>query len=426
MRLHNLKDAAGLMPSWMLSAVLNVCFLALYAVSYENYLLKPSDTIAAVTNTSIVLSLFLAIFIVITTVLKAEAGEIGNAISTGLNRGLSMSWATAATASLAYIGWVPASEFVTGNMTAVTIGGGALAVVVVGYFIAVPSKPSVPDNQHNGVGAGMSLMSPANLQQTNAQRPAFQATLADLTRLLTHQAGRAIGYTGSNILFDDSFSLELDVNARVARVYSNSSVINTSDFMYWRLHMLLMGPAAEKVILGHSSEVAVDDFTNFDDLASRYLTLRNDRTFNAKPMSQHEAALKASRIALLRKTIFDRCLAECQSNRKVLLDLIKLMRTRSVLTYGDIRSYLDRVTMAEGFPVAKFDESDILTKALLEYQHHEEVTLEGAFSNVPHNESAPSDQHVESNTEDDDSALARSTNSVFNRHPANERSFMNA
>lgn len=56
------------------------------------------------------------------------------------------------------------------------------------------------------------------------------------------------------------------------------------------------------------------------------------------------------------------------------------MRTRSVLAYGDIRSQLDRVVMPDGFPVAQFDAEEILQKALLEYEEHEEVTLEGAFS----------------------------------------------
>ena len=55
------------------------------------------------------------------------------------------------------------------------------------------------------------------------------------------------------------------------------------------------------------------------------------------------------------------------------------MRTRSVLTYGDIRSQLDRVTMPEGFPVARFDDNEILLKDLLTHDDHQEVTLEVAF-----------------------------------------------
>ena len=65
-------------------------------------------------------------------------------------------------------------------------------------------------------------------------------------------------------------------------------------------------------------------------------------------------------------------------NRKVLADLVKMMRTRSVLTYGDIRQHLERVTMPEGFPVARFDDDEVLLKALLTHDDHPEVTLEGA------------------------------------------------
>lgn len=142
--------------------------------------------------------------------------------------------------------------------------------------------------------------------------------------------------------------------------------------------MLMMGSAAEKVLTGRSSQAALDDLTSFDQLASNYLTLRPDRTFNSAPVNVHEAQIKASRIAMLRKNVFDRCLAACVENKKVLADLVKMMRTRSVLTYGDIRPYLERVTMPDGFPVARFEDDEILLKALLTHDDHPEVTLEGA------------------------------------------------
>jgi hypothetical protein len=53
------------------------------------------------------------------------------------------------------------------------------------------------------------------------------------------------------------------------------------------------------------------------------------------------------------------------------------MRTRSVLTYGDIRSHLERVKMPDGFPVARFDDDEVLQRALLTHDDHQEVTLEG-------------------------------------------------
>tara|TARA_R110002124_G_scaffold128157_23_gene288807 strand:+ start:35321 stop:36610 length:1290 start_codon:yes stop_codon:yes gene_type:complete len=429
MRLHNLKDAAGLMPGWVLAAVLNIAFLALYVVTNKVYALKPNAIVAAITNTAIVLSLLLAVFIVIAEVLKSEVGSIASAVSQGLGRGLNLSWATAAISAITYIGFVPATGFISENLSACAIGLGAGIMVVTGYFVAVPSRNQTEKDNDGSALTGTSVGIPKDFQQTNPQRPAFQASMADLTRLLTHQAGRAIGYSGANIVFDDTFSLELDVHARVARVYSNSSIINTSGFMYWRLHMLLMGPAAEKVILGNSSEVAIDDFTSFDDLASRYLTLNNDRTFNATPISQHEAALKASRIAQLRKSIFDRCLAECQANRRVLLDLIKLMRTRSVLTYGDIRSYLERVTVAEGFPVAQFDDPDILSKALLEYHEVDEVVLEGAYSSAKSSSDDAADKAKSGDFDQDEETKPEYSSPLsgpFSKRPANEKTFMNA
>lgn len=45
--------------------------------------------------------------------------------------------------------------------------------------------------------------------------------------------------------------------------------------------------------------------------------------------------------------------------------MVKLMRAQSCLSYGDIKSLLDRVEMPEGFPVAEFDSDDVLHRALL-------------------------------------------------------------
>lgn len=368
------------MPSWVSAVMLNLVFLALYMTAYMFYEAKPNNMVSAITTAAILLALVLAAVVLIFEIARAQIGEVAKAVSRGVNTSLNLAWATTAVAFLTYIGWNPVSEFVLDNLTTVTIATAAGAIVMIGYAVAKPSNEK-DQISSSGVPGSHALTVHPDFKQTPDQRPAFQATIADLTRLITHQAGRAIGYAGSNILFDDAFSLELDVNARVGRVYSNTNLIQTEEFMYWRLHMLMMGPAAERVLTGRSSEVAVDDFTSFDDLAGRYLMLRNDRTFNAAPINQHEAAIKASRITFLRKSIFDRCLAACTENKVLLVELVKLMRTRSVLTYGDIRSQLERVQMPEGFPVAKIDNEEILHRALLEYEDHEEVTLEGSFTN---------------------------------------------
>lgn len=378
MSLHNLRDAGSLVPSWVTAVLLNLVFLALYLTAEIYYEAKPDEVVSAATTAAILLSIVFAAVVMVLAIVNAKAGEVAHAISRGANTGLNLAWATTALSFLVYVGWTPVSAFVTANTTAVTIALSSSFLVLAGYVVAKPSAPK--ESQVHGVRDSHAMVMHSDFQHTPDQRPAFQATIADLTRLIAHQAGRAIGYAGSNILFDDSFSLELDVNARVARVYSNTNLIHTEDFLHWRLHMLLMGPAAEKVLTGRSSEVAVDDFTSFDDLAGRYLLLRNDRTFNANPINQHEAAIKASRIMFLRKNIYDRCVAACNENRAVLVDLVKLMRTRSVLTYGDIRPQLDRVRMPQGFPVAQYDDSEILNRALLDYDNHEAVAVEGSFS----------------------------------------------
>lgn len=399
MRLHNLKDAGTLLPQWAVPCLLNVAFLGLYVLAVYSYGSKPSDEVASACTAAILLSLVIATFLLVREIVVAQSGDVARAVGKGVVSALNLSWAITCLSFLCYIGWAPAADYVAGNVGVVATGVGALALVVGGSYIAFPSKtPDAPDTSK-----GQALTAVAGIKQSVAQMPTFQVTVADLTRLLAHQSGRAIGYAGSNVLFDDTFSLELDVNNRVGKVYSNSNLVWTAEFMYWRLHMLMMGSAAEQVLTGSSSQAALDDLTSFDELAAKYLMLGNDRTFNATPANIHEAQIKASRITMLRRSVYDRCHAACLGNQKVLTELVKLMRTRSVLTYGDIRGQLDRVEMPDGFPVARFDDNEILRKALLTHDEHVEVTLEGTFeqTNAEHesthsatNQDAPHSTHT--------------------------------
>lgn len=367
------------MPQWVTACLLNVAFLALYTVAVYRLDAKPSGYVAGACTAAILLSLVLAMALLVRDIMFAKPGEVAQAVSKGAVSGLNLSWAITCIAFLSYIGWAPVTEFTAGNVNLVLTGLGALIMVGVGYFIATPStKPSQQE-----AGASQALAIVPGLKPTLAQQPTFQVTIADLTRLIVHQAGRAIGYAGSEVHFDDTFSLDLDVNGRVARVYSKTNLINTENYMFWRLHMLMMGSAAETVLTGASSQAAMDDLTSFDELASRYLTIRIDRTFNAAPINVHEAQIKAARIAALRKSIFDRCHAACVDNRRTLADLVKLMRTRSVLTYGDIKAHLERVKMPDEFPIACFDDTEGLQKALLAFDDHQEVKL---VEPVPHQE----------------------------------------
>ena len=376
--MHNLKDAGSLMPQWALALLLNIAFLALYVLAFFRYDAKPTGFVSNACTAAIMLSLVIAIAVLVRSILVAKTGEVAQAVSKGVASGLNLTWAITCLSWLCFIGWTPVMEFAGNNLGMVATAGVATVLVIIGYYFTAPGKP---DRTEAAASVNAVALAPG-FTPTLAQLPTFQVSIADLTRLLAHQAGRAIGYTGSNILFDDAFSLELDANERVARVYSNANLIHTEDFMYWRLHMLMIGSAAELVLTKSSSQSAVDDFTRFDELASKYLTLRPDRTFNTAPINEYEAQIKASRIAMLRKNVFDRCHAACVANQAILVELVKLMRTRSVLTYGDIRSLLDRVSMPDGFPVAKFDDGEILMKGLLTHDDHQEVTLEGAFDHL--------------------------------------------
>jgi hypothetical protein len=398
MRLQNLKDAGSLLPAWAAPFTLNVVFLCLYVVAQIRYEAKPYGFVASACSMAILLSLVLAIGLVVREIINAKHGEVASAASQAVITGMNISWAITCCAFICYVSWNPVTKYVAENMTLVASSLIALVIAGIGFTIATPAKKDIPRFSDEARNTALAL----SIAPSIPQQPTFQVTIADLTRLIAHQAGRAIGYAGSNVFFDDSFSLELDANDRIARVYSNSNLIHSSDFMYWRLHMLMIGSASEKVLTGSSSQVALDDLTSFDSLASQYLTLSPDRTFNSTPCNVYEAQIKASRIAMLRKSIFDRCHAACVVNRTVLIELVKLMRTRSVLTYGDIRSQLDRVQMPDGFPVASFGQDDILQKALLTHDNHIEVTLDSTVEEVPISELEddyvePTDRSVNAN-----------------------------
>jgi hypothetical protein len=152
--------------------------------------------------------------------------------------------------------------------------------------------------------------------------------------------------------------------------------VNTAPFLHWRMHMLLMGSAAEKVLTGSMSDAALDDIHQFDELATRFLTLGENRTFSAKPVTEAEAAMKAGRINQVRKHVWVRCMAAATANCNVLGELIQLMRKQACLTYGDIGSLLDRVEMPESFPIAQFDTEDTLIRGLIENHETPEVSLD--------------------------------------------------
>ena len=257
----------------------------------------------------------------------------------------------------------------------VITGAVALLIIAAAYWLAMPKNEPAASTSHRDSEMITALTLPAEFKQSVDQRPAFQVTMVDLARLIIHQAGRTIAYKGSNCLFDDSFSIELDINARTSKFFSETNLVNTAPFLYWRMHMLLMGSAAEKVLTGSMSEAALDDIHQFDDLAARFLMLGDNRTFSSKPINEAEAALKAGRINTLRKSVWSRCMAAAMENKKVLGELISLMRKQPCLTYGDIRSLLERVEMPEDFPVAQFDSEDTLIKGLIENQSAEEATL---------------------------------------------------
>lgn len=372
--LNNIKDATSLLPSWAMPTGLTFLIVLLYVIAYTSYQDRPNELVSMATAAVIVLSIVAACVITFLSILRARAGEVAEAINDGFTNGFTFAWVTAGVSLVAYVSAASFQRLLTEHQTLAIVFAAAAAMMTIGYMLTKPNSVK-QENDQPGMTTGNSLALPSQFQPSVAQTPAFQITIADLTRLLTHQAGRAIAYKGSKCLIDDSFSIELDINARTSKFFNDTSYVHTRGFIYWRMHMMMMGSAAERVLLNSTSEAAIDDFQNFDDLAAKYLALHEDRSFAIRPVNEIEAGIKAGRIAMVRKNIWSRCVATAQLNHRVLLEMVKLMRAQSCLSYGDIKSLLDRVEMPDGFPVAEFDTDDVLHRALLICEEVEAVTV---------------------------------------------------
>jgi hypothetical protein len=389
--LNNIKDATSLLPSWAAPTGLTFLITLLYVLAYTSYQDRPNELVSMATTAVIVLSIVGACVIAFFSILRARAGEVAEAINDGFTNGLTFSWVTSGVSLVAYVSAGTVERLFTHNQTIVIVVAGVSAMLTIGYLLTKPKSNAQAEDQKS-MNVANSLALPAQFTASVAQLPAFQFTIADLTRLLSHQAGRAIAYTGSNCLIDDSFSIELDINARTSKFFNDASFVETRSFIYWRMHMMLMGAAAERVLMKSTSEAAIDDFHNFDELAAKYLSLHEDRTFAIRPINEFEANIKASRIAMLRKNIWARCITTAQLNTRVLEEMVKVMRVQACLSYGDIKSLLDRVEMPDGFPKAEFETEDLLQRALLICEEVDAVpadTVADTDQSSSHNQDGP-------------------------------------
>lgn len=381
--LSNLKDAARLLPGWVPPFFLSCLVVGLYVVALFTYKDRPYELVESATTAAVVLSVVIAFGFLVMAIVNAEPGKLGKSMSDGFSRGLHFVWATASASLATFVGAAGAYRAVTENL------GYSITVVIVGallgvaYWATTAKKEPKQDDVDPITGMSKALALPASFEQTPAQRPAFQVTMADTTRLAIHQAARIIAYKGSNCLIDGSFFADLDLNARTAKIFSDMNLIATSQFINWRLHMLLIGSAAEQVIRGTSSEAAFDDLQTFDELASKFLMLGDSRQSFYRPVNEAEATLKASRLAMIRKTVWSRCMAAAEMNKGVILQLVRLIRLQPCLTHGDIKHLLEQVEMPLDFPVAEFDTDEMMERALLGLVHEAEAVDDTEHVSVP-------------------------------------------
>lgn len=365
---NNLKDAGRMLPAWFTPFLLAGATIGLYVIARYITTEQPDELVGSATLSAIVLSLLIGFAFMVIAIAKAKAGNVVAAIGEGFQRGLTFVWVTTAVCLCVYVCATPLYRLLTENPFYTFTAIGVIGLLGVGYWASGMKPKAAAENQDLGAVPGTALALPVNFTPTIEQRPAFQVTMADQSRLMIHQAARIIAYKGSNCLITDSFSAHLDINARTAKIFSDLNLLSTADMIYWRMHMLLIGSAAEQIILKTASDAAMDDLQNFDDLALRYLQLTNKGNF-FKPVSDQEALMKANRLNILRSNVGQRCHAAVAQNEKLIIELVKLMRGRPTLLHMDLKHILDRVQMPEDFPAAEFDSDEAMERVLLQISY---------------------------------------------------------
>lgn len=357
--MSNLKEATRLLPGWVPPFFLSCLVVGLYVVALFTYNDRPSELVETATTAAIVLSTVIAFGFLVAAIVKSEQGSLGKSMSDGFSRGLTFVWATASGCLAVFVGAAGVYRTVLDNLGYSISAVLVVAILGMAYWATSNKQEAKPETDPIS-GMSSSLALPANFAQTPAQRPAFQVTMADTTRLAMHQAGRIIAYKGSNCLIDGEFFADLDLNARTAKIFSDMNLIATSQFINWR------------IIRGTSSEAAFDDLQSFDDLAVKFLMLGDGRHAFLAPASEAEATLKAARLGMIRKNVWSRCLAAAEMNKETILQLVRLMRIQPCLTHGDLKHLLEKVEMPLDFPVAEFDTDEMMERALLGLIHEAE------------------------------------------------------
>jgi len=357
-----------MLPAWFFPFVLSGVIIGLYVVARYTATDKPHELVAFASMAAIVLSLLVGFVFLVTAIVKAKPGNVLVAIGEGFHRGLTYVWVASGTSLFAYVSAAPVyraiSENLYNSLTVVVVA----ALLGVAYWASGVRPKSEPALDVNTGLPTTAVALPHNFAPSVDQRPAFQVTMADQSRLLIHLAARIIAYKGSNCIIADSFSVFLDLNARTGKIFGDMNLLSTKEMMYWRLHMLMMGSAAEQVTRNTTSDAAVDDLQNFDELAVRYLHITHKGSF-FKPASEAEAMIKANRIMLLRQSVSSRCLAAASQNKAIILELIKLMRGRTTVVYEDIKHIIDRVELPSDFPLAEFDTNEVMERTLMQLSH---------------------------------------------------------
>jgi len=363
--IRNLSDAGKLLPAWTLPLVLTISIMGALFYAQNHLADRPHLLVAQGTLYAVIASALAAAWLLLVGILNAKPGRLKESIGEGVVRGLNFMWSTSSVALVIYLGANHAYELVTENFGYSLATLVAATVLGIAYLINRPTQSGSAAGENSIVGqVGPSLVLPDGFAPTREQMPTFQVSIADITRLMIHQAGRLVGYAGSDAGLNDSFSADLDANARTAKIFSDMNLVSTPGAIYWRMHMLLMGSAAEHVLRNTTSESAMDDFASFEELATRFLMLSDTSYSFATPVTEAEAMIKANRIGTLRKQIWSRCVATCMINKQILLSLITVMRGQHCLSYRDIKHLLTIVELPAGFPKAEFDTDEMMDKAL--------------------------------------------------------------
>ena len=129
-----------------------------------------------------------------------------------------------------------------------------------------------------------------------------------------------------------------------------SNVVEEKTYCEWRMHVLLAGQIAEKLIRGFYSTGASSDFTTWQEMAKKYLSNQFNGLYFINPESDFEKCHNMQSFETLRKIQTKNIEEFFELNKSVLLKMCDALEKNKVLNKEEILLFFYEVKHLKSLP----------------------------------------------------------------------------